>query len=348
VCHAPAMAELDSPVPLCDPTRPGRLNRDAVGWSRTPLHACGIRGRWPRKKRWNYWAATNETHLFSMTVSNVDYLGLAFAYLVDFEAGTVTEATIPSLFGRGCPLPDFVGGDVVFDNGTVRLSMRHPGGSREPGRVRLLADWPGFGDSHLTADLTVSYPVGHDTLNVVIPWSDKQFQFTGKHNTLPVTGRVTVGDETVAFGTPQSFATLDFGRGVWPAQSSWNWGSASGVSGGRVLGIQLGGKWTDGTGQTENAVTVDGALHKIDEDLVWDYDPSEWMRPWRISTPASPDVDVVFTPRIERVAITNAILLKSEVHQLFGTYAGTVLDAGGASVGFDGLIGWAEEHHARW
>ena len=66
--------ELTSPIDLCLPN--GRLNPAAVGWSRTPLHRCNLNGRWPRKKRWNYWAITTDTHLFSVTVTNLDYAGL--------------------------------------------------------------------------------------------------------------------------------------------------------------------------------------------------------------------------------------------------------------------------------
>lgn len=342
------MAEIFTPVSLCDPERPGRLNRGAIGWSRTPLQDCSITGRWPRKKRWNYWAVTNETHLFSMTVSNVDYLGPVFLYVADFEAGTVVEESVPNLLGRGCKLPDLVNDDVVFDRKKLSLSMLHSAADTELHVVRLRADWPTFGGVGLTADLEVTYPDDHDTLNVVIPWSSKHFQFTAKHNTLPVNGSVVLGDTTIEFGSEQSFATLDYGRGVWPANSTWNWGSASGLRDGRRIGIQVGGTWTDGTGQTENAVMIDGTMRKNDEDLVWDYNPSDWMKPWRISTPTSSDIDLVFTPQLERIAITNAVLLKSEVHQLFGTYAGTVRDASGGSVHFDNLIGWAEEHKARW
>jgi hypothetical protein len=47
--------------------------------------------------------------------------------------------------------------------------------------------------------------------------------------------------------------------------------------------IQLGGKWTDGTGVTENDLFVDGRLHKIGDELRWSYDRADWLRPWRIS-----------------------------------------------------------------
>jgi len=59
-------------------------------------------------------------------------------------------------------------------------------------------------------------PAGHETLNVVIPWSDSLYQFTSKHQA------------RLAHGT-----------------------------------LQVGGKWTVGTGATENGVFVDGRFSKI-------------------------------------------------------------------------------------
>jgi hypothetical protein len=36
------------------------------------------------------------------------------------------------------------------------------------------------------------------------------------------------------------------------------------------------------------------------------------------------------------------------VHQLFGRYAGAIVADNGETIQIDGLIGFAEEHHARW
>ena len=77
VYHEP---ELTQPVQLCDSR--GNLNPDAIGWSRHPLHDCNLRGHWLRKKRWNYWAITSPTHFFSVTLSNIDYMGLPCVYLL--------------------------------------------------------------------------------------------------------------------------------------------------------------------------------------------------------------------------------------------------------------------------
>lgn len=53
-----------------------------------------------------------------------------------------------------------------------------------------------------------------------------------------------------------AIAVQNVGRGVWPDANRWNWAAASGRStDGRLVGLQFGGKWTEGTGATENAST---------------------------------------------------------------------------------------------
>jgi hypothetical protein len=59
-------------------------------------------------------------------------------------------------------------------------------------------------------------------------------------------------------------------------------------------------------------------------------------------------LDLFFTPFLERVAKTNLLVITSEVHQMFGRYAGLVVADDGERLTVDGLVGFAEEHHARW
>jgi len=60
------------------------------------------------------------------------------------------------------------------------------------------------------------------------------------------------------------------------------------------------------------------------------------------------ELDLTFVPFVERVATTNLLLIASEVHQMFGRYHGTVRADDSEIIHVDGLIGFAEEHHARW
>ena len=335
-----AEKELTTPVNLCQEN--GRLNPNATGWSRTPLHTCNLSGRWPRKKRWNYWAITTASHLFSVTVSDVDYVGLIFIYVADFAKDRFNEMTQLVPLGRGINLPDSVNEDVQFSGKGLQVDML-----QFDGGVELLVDISDFDGLSLDAQFAITTPPNHETLNVVIPWDEQTFQFTSKQNTLPTKGTVKIGSQTIHFSGEQSFACLDFGRGIWPRDCVWNWGSASGRQNGRTIGLNLGGQWTDGSGYTENGVCVDGRLTKIAEELQWQYDKNDFMLSWRISAPSG-SIDLTFTPIMERIATSNLWLVKSEVHQMFGHYSGSIITGAGEEIKIKQMLGWAEDHIALW
>jgi hypothetical protein len=333
--------ELADAVQLCDPR--GRLLPASVGWSRHPLHTCNLRGHWPRKKRWNYWCVSSDKCLFSITLANIDYVGLAFAYFLEYETKRFIEQTVMVPLGRGCFLPDTVGGDVSFEHRAMNLSF-----AEDQGCTRLRVDSPAFGGTTLSAELRVEHPKDHETLNVVIPWSEDRFNFTSKQNCLPAAGTVSIGEETFDFAPGSAFACLDYGRGIWRYSTSWNWASFSGTQNGRSIGLNLGGTWTDGTGLTENGICVDGRISKVGEDARFVYDRSDFMKPWALKTQPSERVDLQFIPFFERVAKTNLLIVKSEVRQLIGRFSGTVIPDDGAALRVEGMVGWVEWHEARW
>ncbi len=334
--------EITQPVNLCDSR--GNLNPSAVGWSRRPLHHCNLQGHWPRKKRWNYWAVVSPTHLFSVTLSNVDYLGLPFIYFLDFEDQNFAEKILLRPFGAGCELPPSVQENIEFHHSAMTISIKYT-----PEGIRLKVGCPDFEGQPLKVDFLVHQPPGHQTLNVVIPWSHNRFQFTSKQNTLPTEGTVEWGDSLIKFDRDDTFACLDFGRGIWPFNCFWNWSSFSTrLPDGRTVGVNLGAGWTDGTGMNENGLCIDGALTKLSEDVIFKYDPSNFMDPWVLRTHATDRVDLCFTPFFEREAKTDAGVIRSEVHQMIGRFNGTLHTEEGDLIKIENAIGWAEDHAARW
>jgi len=164
---------------------------------------------------------------------------------------------------------------------------------------------------------------------------------------MPAEGWVERDGQRETLLPAQSLGNMDWGRGVWEYRSFWVWASASGFLGdGRTLGLNMGFGFGDTSAASENALVLNGRVHKLGQ-VRFDYDAGDFMRPWRM---ASEDgrVDLEFRPFVERVARTNFVLLFSEVHQLFGRYHGTVQADDGEIVRLEGLVGFAEEHHARW
>lgn len=333
--------EIVEPVCLTGPD--GSLNPEALGYTRTPLHdTSGIGGRrgWGRSKRWEYWNVITPRHILGVTVSHVDYLALHAVWLLDRDSGEVIarEAIIP--LGLGAVLPGSLGSGPARGRGPgLQLEIQE---QADGAGTRLVGSVP-----HLSFDLLAERPAGHEAMGVVVPWRRgreiPRFQYTVKDVARPARGVLVI--DGVRHEVEGAWAVLDHGRGRWPYRVRWNWAAGSGVVDGRVIGLQLGSKWTDGSGATENALVVDGCLSKISEELSWDYDPGDWMRPWRITGASA---DLTFTPFHRKHSSTQALVIASRTDQLFGTWSGWALDDLGRRVPVDGLEGFAEDVSNRW
>jgi hypothetical protein len=230
-----------------------------------------------------------------------------------------------------------------FTSLDLSIGFRH-----EPGGVmRVVVNAPSVQGQKVYADLRVTTPPGHETLNVVIPWNENEFQFTAKQNGLPTAGILRVGGREHVFEEKATFATLDYGRGVWPTDTRWNWGTGAVRQGKDVIGLNLGGQWTDGTGYTENGVCLNGVLHKIGEDVVFEYDKAAPEKPWTVRSKESDLVELEFTPQVHVESHVNFAVVRSDLDVVFGTWQGTVR-LPGRPLKISNMVGWAEEHHARW
>ena len=332
--------ELVAPVLLCGPD--GRFNPAATGWSRHPLHTCNLPDSLERKKKWNYWAVTSGDLLFSATIADMERLQMAETYF--FDRRTLKFATK----AVSCPpgtiaIPETVVGDMVIGHPALRVSLTDEGTG-----TRIRVESEDFGGERLEANILVQRPQGHETLNVVIPWNVRQTQFTSKQNTLPASGYIQLGERRLELAQP-AFGCLDYGRGVWPEETTWNWGAASGVQGGHTVGFNLGGQWTDGTRMTENGLCVNGRLSKISEDLAIEYDRTAFMKRWRVRTCVTDRVELVFEPEFDRAGRSGRREgWFTEVHQMFGRYSGRIVPDDGPAIDIKDLFGWIEEHEARW
>ena len=132
-----------------------------------------------------------------------------------------------------------------------------------------------------------------------------------------------------------------------PSTRRWNWGGGAGRAGDHVVGLQVGAKWTEGTGHTENGLIVDGRVSKIGRELEWTYDWDAPLEPWHVVDPGG-QLDAVLTPRYDKVTDLQGAKRSSQVHQVFGTWTGTCTTDDGETIAFDGLQGFAEEARQHW
>ncbi|MCD2440718.1 DUF2804 domain-containing protein [Agromyces sp. SYSU K20354] len=337
--------EITEPVSL---TRPdGTLNPDAVGWMRRALlNTSGIgRGRTGRgrNKRWEYWGITTPDVIAAVTVATLDYATLSQVWVLDRRSLADVDQVAITPLSRGVTLPGSLG--------------EGPATATVPGIEVVIAEEPGPADAaadgtrirattaRVKIDVVAERPAGHEAMGVVVPWNDRRFQYTVKDVARPARGTITIDGVEHELPAGESWAVLDHGRGRWPYRMNWHWGAASGREHGRAVGLQLGGLWTVGTGSTENALSIDGRLHKLGGELEWRYDAADWLRPWSIT---GERVDLRFEPFHDRSSKTALGVIHSETHQCFGTYRGVVTDDSGEVIAIEALTGWAEYVRQRW
>ena len=331
--------EVTSATDLCDAG--GRLNPAAVGWSRAPLVRANLHGHWPRKKRWNFWNWISPRFVFSVTLADIDYAAFCQVTFIDFSTRR-TVAGMALARPGSFAMPEHVERTIEFARGAFRYANVQDGG-----RMKVDFAGTGAGGERITADFVVRTPPAQESLNVVVPWSATRFQLNSKHAALPCEGRVDVGGTGYVLEPSECHGVQDFGRGLWPYRSFWNWGVATGVQDGVRIGVNLGAKWTTGTGVNENGLLIDGRLHKIMEDVRWDYDSDDWMRPWRVRAPHSGMVDLTLEPIVAHRTRTSLGVLSTGGVCCFGRWHGTIR-VDGEDVRIRELVGWAEEFAHRW
>ena len=308
--------EITAAVDLCSPD--GRLNPAAIGWSRSPLVRANLSRHWPRKKRWNFWNWISPRFVFSVTLADIDYAAFGQMTFTDFETKKSIGAMAPARPGT-LAMPEHVERTVTFRGSSIEYANVNDGGD-------MKVDFAGKASSgeRVVADFIVRRPPEHQSLNIVVPWSRDRFQLNSKHNTLPCEGSITVDGTRYVVDPAHCHAVQDFGRGVWPYRSFWNWGVGTGMQGGRLVGVNIGAKWTTGTGVNENGLCIDGRLYKIMEDLAWSYDAENWMQPWHVRAEHSGMVDLTLTPITAHRPSLNLGFLRTGGVCAFGHWRGTI------------------------
>jgi len=341
--------ELTQPGPLLDTQ--GKLTQ--VGWSRKPLLDCNLENarfykirqlQRFRIKRWDYYAVFTPNRFFSVTIADLGYAGNIFVYTLDFTMGELHEEGLVIPLAKGISLernPE--AGEASFKNDKVSLHFQADGEER-----RLNVDWAGFHNGRgIQAEIVLRPLPRHESMNIVIPIGQRRFYDNTKINCLPAQGFIQYGDQREELQPDTCLGSLDWGRGVWEYQSYWNWASASGfLPDGQTIGLNLGQGFGDLSKATENAAILNGHIHKL--GLVrFDYRPNDYMQPWCLKDDDG-RIDLTFTPFKDRTARTNLGIIFSEVHQMFGRYNGRATLEDGSLLEIRDLIGFAEEHHARW
>ena len=309
-----------------------------------------IRAPRHRIKEWDYYLVMNARCALAVTVADNGYMGLDSLSFIDFETmaqRTVSRMCFMPMGKRNLPASSLEGVTRAVGK-NYEFTFRVEGGQRQ-----LYGHMYDFGGEKepLLFDIVLQEP-RQDSMVIVIPFENKphHFYYNRKINCLPADGRVISQGQEYLFSPAASFGTLDWGRGVWPYQGQWYWGSASGLIGGRAFGFNIGHGFGDTSRATENMLFYGGIASKLSQvhfEVPRENSRESYLTPWQVQDEAG-RLSLTFTPILDRAAEMNVLVLGSSQHQVFGRFDGFAVTDDGTRLEVRDLMGFLEKVRNRW
>lgn len=340
--------EITKRIPLLDSkgdlTEPGYAKRLLPVYDRKK-----VRGGVTRLKEWDYYYVGGSRFGVALTIADNSYMGLDSISFLSFEGEPwqITKSPMRAFPMGKTALPSTSAVGVSASSGrNYALLFQVLNGRRE-----LTAHMEHFKDGQ-PIDLHITLTGEPEESMVICTPFDKpgHFYFNQKINCMRAEGRVTIGKERYDFDPSDSFGVLDWGRGVWTYHNTWYWGSASGLADGVDFGFNIGYGFGDTSAASENMVFYGGKAHKLSQVLFHipkKNGTEDYMSPWKFTSDDG-RFGMDFVPVIDRAACTDAKLIKSDQHQVFGRFTGYAVLDDGTKVEVRNLMGFAEKVENKW
>ena len=318
------------------------------GWSTSLIQTYdrqAIKASPWRIKEWDYYLVLNEDFAGCFTISDIGYIGLQSVSLLNFKEGWEHTESIINPFPMGkMKLPtDSASGITRYED--KRLTMTF---EALPGLRRIKCHFKQFYQGKdFTCDLELFQP-DIDSMVIATPWAEKKtaFYYNQKINCMPAKGRMTFDGHHYDFNPDTDFGTLDWGRGVWTYDNRWYWGSGNQRIEGKAFGFNIGYGFGDTRAATENMLFYEGRAHKLDQ-VTFHFNPDNYMDPWRFSS-SDGRFEMDFQPLMDRAARTNALVILTDQHQVFGRMTGRATLDDGRVLEIRDLLCFAEDVHNRY
>lgn len=328
------------------------LNEDGSlrepGWSRklVQIYDRGrIRAPKFRIKEWDYYLVLNEDFAGAFTISDDGYIGLQSVSLLNFKEGWEHTETILNPFPMGkLKLPQSSeSGNTVYRDRRLHMGFFVQDGKRII-RCRFQNFYQG---KPFSCDLVLDQPE-MDTMVIATPWKEKKtaFYYNQKINCMPAEGSMSFDGKIYRFSRGTDFGTLDWGRGVWTYDNRWYWGSGNCMINGKPFGFNIGYGFGDTSAASENILFYDGKAHKLD-DVAFQIPSDSYLKPWKFSS-SDGRFEMDFQPILDRAARTNAVIIETDQHQVFGRMTGKAVLDDQTVIEVKDMMCFAEDVHNRY
>ena len=343
--------EITERRPLLDAS--GNLTEPGYAKSLLPVYRRNdIKANKLRIKEWDYYCINNGHFALALTIADNSYMGLDSISLLNLDEGwEITKSPMKAFTNGRVGLPESSEtGDVHSAGRNYSILFKNEGDRRV-----LIAQMKNFGpEGSLYAKVTLT-DIPSESMVIATPFDkDKHFYYNQKINCMRAEGTVTYGyhNRTYTFDPADSFAVLDWGRGVWTYENTWYWSSAAYVlPSGTPFGWNLGYGFGDTSAASENMLFHAGTAHKlggIKFEIPGEGEGKErYTEPWKFTSDDG-RFEADFVPVLDRASCTDVKLIKSDQHQVFGRFTGKAVLDNGTVVEFADFPGFAEKVSNKW
>ena len=322
------------------------------GWARSLLpvyRRSDIRVSPMRIKEWDYYLITDGHVGLALTIADNGYMGLDSVSFLDFDEGWEQTKSPMRLFPMGkTGLPESsADGASEIARGCYAMAFYHEDGAR-----RLSFHMDRFLDGDAIEGIVTLSGAPEESMVIATPFDKPgHFYYNQKINCMRAEGWITLGKRRIELTPDRFFGVLDWGRGVWTYHNTWYWGSASGELDGVPFGWNIGYGFGNTAAASENVLFYDGRIHKL--GTVEFHIPKDekgrnaYLNVWNFTSDDN-RFYMDFTPVLDRSALTSAIIIKSDQHQVFGRFTGRVTLDDGTVLPVRDFFGFAEKVENKW
>lgn len=321
------------------------------GWCRHNLFDYNIEDKCVstmRLKEWDFYQVSNGRYMVQINIFNISLATCATFGFVDLLTGMKFDTMAMELItpnkhrlNRNGDIPN----RFSFGRGRNKAEFVT---SKECHHVKFSGVCKG---KEIKAEFFCSRLANHESITIAIPFKEKgHFFYTNKINCLNAYGNVVYGGEKFEFSKENSFAVLDWGRGIWPYSNMWYWANGSTFIDGKIFGFELTWGFGNDENATETALFYDGVCHKIGR-VHLEFDPElggRWMEDWHFISDDG-RFDITMTPFYDNVTEMMPFnLVGMKTHQVHGLWNGTAVLDDGTRLEIKDMYAFCEKVYNKW
>lgn len=310
----------------------GFVNGYAVGWNNIPFKDCTINTSFFKKKSWNHYMWMNNEFIFNFAIVDVGYAAIIYSDFYEINGKKRVNKICRYLFNKSIMIDDKINSYAYYKGKHKFINVL-----RNSNNLNIDFKWDNI-------DITSSIYLDYESLNVLIPWDYNYFHYTSKHMNLKTYGILRIGSNM--YDLNKSTCFIDYGRGIWKRTCEWDWLISGFVDDNNdYISVNLGAKYTDGTGLNENSIKINDRIYKLKSDVKFYYNKENQVI--NIKSLKSDEVNLEFKPILNHTKVNNIIIFKSKLKQIIGYINGHIKHKN-KKVDFKNTIGWCENHFAKW